>query len=161
MNYKIGLKLWSINENYLEEAQRLFNKGLCQYIELYVVPGRTHEFLDMWTKLEVPYVIHAPHFEHGMNLASKECRENNKKLAEETFLFADKLNADYIIFHPGFSGEIKETLFQLKQLNDKRIVVENKPYYSLVNGIICNGYSVEDIGFILAFRSLSVLEEIS
>jgi sugar phosphate isomerase/epimerase len=130
MNYKIGLKLWSINENYLEEAQRLFNKGLCQYIELYVVPGRTHEFLDMWTKLEVPYVIHAPHFEHGMNLASKECRE-------------------YIIFHPGFSGEIKETLFQLKQLNDKRIVVENKPYYSLVNGIICNGYSVEDIGFIL------------
>ena len=37
--YKIGLKLWSINTDYYyDEAKRLYDEGVFDYIELYVVP---------------------------------------------------------------------------------------------------------------------------
>ena len=38
--YKLGLKLWSINTDvYYEEAKKLYEKKLFDYIELYVVPN--------------------------------------------------------------------------------------------------------------------------
>jgi hypothetical protein len=45
--FNIGLKLWSTNENYIEEAKRLFDNGIYQYIELYVIPN-SFEKIDLW-----------------------------------------------------------------------------------------------------------------
>jgi deoxyribonuclease IV len=146
--FKIGLKLWSTNKNYIDEAIRLYDEKVCDYIELYIVPGSLDKYLTEWKQLNIPFIIHAPHHSHGMNLSVKESHNNNTTLANEVFRFADDLQSDVIIFHPGVNGNIEESARQIKLLNDNRIVIENKPYFGLKNDI-CVGYSHEDIKFLL------------
>ena len=146
---KLGLKLWSNNRNYYEEAKRLVKDCFCNYIELYVVPDTFDEFGQLWKSIAVPYVIHAPHYMHGMNLAKLECRASNDELATEAFAFADLLNAKHVIFHPGVEGDNEETIRQLNTWPDekkRRILIENKPFYSIHEPpLICNGHSPEAI----------------
>ncbi|MEI7474090.1 MAG: GNAT family N-acetyltransferase [bacterium] len=146
INY--GLKLWSINENYIDEAQRLYKENIYSYIELYAVPNSI-DLADKWAKLNIPIVIHAPHFEHGLNLSIAECFENNIKLLNETFKFADKVNADTIILHSGMSGKIEESINQLNKINDPRLIIENKPFKVKYNNLNCVGYTPEQIKLIL------------
>lgn len=73
--YKIGLKLWSINTDYYyDEAIRLYNDGVYDYIELYVVPNMT-DTIEKWKKLDIPFIVHCPHFAHGFNLAKIENKD--------------------------------------------------------------------------------------
>ena len=140
----IGLKLWSNNRNYYEEAKRLVVEGFCGYIELYAVPGTLDEFGPSWKSIDVPYVIHAPHLAHGMNLSRPECRTSNEYLAAEAFAFADLLNADHVIFHSGVEGSDDETIRQLNgwpEERRKQVLIENEPYYSDKSPLICNGHS--------------------
>ncbi|MFH1644461.1 MAG: TIM barrel protein, partial [bacterium] len=99
--------------------------------------------------LEIPFIIHAAHSAKGLNLAKKEFLNNNLKLAQEAFKFADDLKAETVIFHPGIEGDIKETVRQLKKIKDPRIIVENKPYYGIYDNVICNGNSPEEIKFVI------------
>ena len=147
--YKFGLKLWSINDNYIKEAIRLHEQGIYDYIELYAIPETYSSHINLWKALGIPFVIHAPHFSDGLNLAKKESRDNNLRLISETRKFADALKADKIIVHPGIAGKIEETIRQLKEINDPRFLIENKPYYALNNGLICNGASFKEIKAIL------------
>ena len=151
--YKFGLKLWSINDNYAQEAYRLFESNVYDYIELYVIPDSYDNYINIWTKLKsdlnIPFVVHAPHFKNKMNTAKKESFLTNINLANQTIKFADNLESEIIIFHPGIAGYIEETVFQLNKINDERIVVENKPYFALCDDLICNGYSPEDIKFVM------------
>lgn len=147
--YKFGLKLWSTNDNYKKEALSLYEQGIYHYIELYAVPGTYDTHINLWKNIGIPFVIHAPHFREGMNLAKKENRAGNMALISETRKFADALKADNIVIHPGIAGEKEETVTQLNEINDARILVENKPYYALDDGLICNGASVEEMQYIL------------
>jgi len=153
--YKIGLKLWSINKNYIEEAKRLYSENVFNYIELFAVPDSYNDFVYLWKELDIPYIIHAPHFSVGMNLAKKECFKKNIELAKETFKFAKDLSAKFIIFHPGIDGDIQETVGQLNKIKEifedlqDKILIENKPYYALVDDLVCNGNSPEDIEFVM------------
>jgi sugar phosphate isomerase/epimerase len=146
---RFGLKLWSFNDDYFSDACRFFDEGIYDYIELYIVPDSYERYCSLWRNLRIPYVIHAPHYENGMNPAILECEKNNMKLAAEAIEFANVLSSDTIIFHPGINGNIEVTASFFHKLNDKRIVVENKPYYSLVEGMICNGVTPEEIGAIV------------
>ncbi len=147
--FRFGLKLWSNNKNYVKEAVALYEKGIYQYIELYVLPSIDDTQVSMWKNIHIPYVIHAPHFRDGLNLAKKELKENNLLLIKKTQEIADILKADKIIVHPGIAGDIAETVRQLKEINDRRILIENKPYYALDDGLICNGATIEEIMFVL------------
>lgn len=148
MAYKCGLKLWSINTDvYYEEAKKLYSQGVFDYIELYVVPN-TLATLSKWKELQIPFIIHAPHFAHGFNLAKKEKEESNFKIYKEVKQFADELNAQYIIFHGGIDGDINETARQLAAFNESRALIENKPYVALPNkmgGEFCRGYNIDEI----------------
>lgn len=128
---KIGLKLWNINtDNYLKEARNLYEQGVFDYIELYIVPDNL-QTLEMWKQIDIPFDIHAPHSAHSMNLSKAELSQSNKKLYDEVKIFADELKTDCIIFHGGAGGDYKETAGQLKSFNDDRIFIENKPYETL------------------------------
>jgi endonuclease IV/L-amino acid N-acyltransferase YncA len=144
------LKLWSSNKNYIQEAQRLYDNGIYQYIELFAVPGTFDDVIGLWKELKIPFIIHAPHFREGLNFARPECLGKNKKLAQEALKFADALDAQQVIFHPGVDGDIKETARQLKQLFDSRMVIENKPYCSDDGKLVCNGFSPDEIAFLIA-----------
>lgn len=156
MSINIGLKLWSTNHHYLQEAVRLHHNARYQYIELFSVPGSFATHADKWIELKqslgITFIIHAPHFVQGMNLAKAECAENNMKLAREALQFADALDAQHVIFHPGFDGDDTQTAHQLKLINDPRIIIENKPYRASIHAPlklsrehVCNGYSPEVI----------------
>ena len=146
---KIGLKLWSTNKNYIDEAWRLYEFGLYDYIELFSVPDTYSETIENWKFLKIPYVIHGPHYTTGLNFADKNCFEKNVQLAQQAQRFADSLGADIIIFHPGVVGDIEQTIFQLNKINDSRIVIENKPYFAIIDNLICNGSSPQEIEKIL------------
>lgn len=152
MSLKSGLKLWSINTDYYyEEAKRLYLKGIFDYIELYVVPN-TIETLSKWKELQIPFIIHAPHFAHGFNLAKKEKKESNLAIYREVKQFADELDVKFIIFHGGIDGDIKETARQLAGFNEPRALIENKPYVALPNkmgGEFCRGYNPEEIQHVI------------
>ena len=87
--YKIGLKLWSTNTDcYYNEAIRLYNDGVFDYIELYVVPD-TLDTLQKWKKLRTlapcgrgqgEGLRKAAHFYSRQSLEySKELRKNLTK----------------------------------------------------------------------------------
>ena len=141
---KLGLKLWSVNTDaYLREARRLYAEGVFDYLELYVVPG-SQETLPFWEKLRndlsLPFVIHAPHSFHGVNLADAANSAANVKAFEETKRFADMLGAGKIIVHGGWCpvdgdpvAALDQLIAQLKPLADERFLVENKPYLPINN----------------------------
>jgi|SaaInlLV_10m_DNA_2_1039722.scaffolds.fasta_scaffold00617_15 deoxyribonuclease IV len=150
--YKLGLKLWSTNNNYIKESLRLYDLKTYQYIELFIVPGSYEKFATLWKKIKIPYIIHAPHSACGLNFAKRSMLKTNFQLAQETFVFAKALNASNIIFHPGTNGKIEETIYQLQKIVNPfnhKILIENKPYYSLNGKKICIGNSPEEIKLIL------------
>lgn len=146
--YKLGLKLWSVNtDRYYKEAVRLYENGVFDYIELYIVPNSL-EFIPVWLALKIPYIIHCPHFAHGFNLAKKNKRDYNLQIYEQVKKYADILEAKYIIFHGGIDGDIEETANQLIEFREKRALLENKPFIALPNsmgGNYCRGFNFEEI----------------
>lgn len=148
---RLGLKLWSVNTDYyLAESQRLYARGVYDYIELYVVPG-TLPALPAWQALAIPYIIHCPHFAHGFNLAKAEKRDSNRRIYAEVKQYADALRATRIIFHGGIDGSAEETARQLAALQEPRALIENKPLKALPNrmgGNFCRGYNPEEIAYI-------------
>lgn len=150
--YKIGLKLWSCNTDYyFDEAIRLYNQNIYDYIELYVVPD-TIDTLSKWEKMNIPFIIHNAHFAHGFNLAKRDHEKRNREIYEQTVRFADSLNARYIIFHGGIDGSIQETIRQLFAFNESRALIENKPFVALPNkmgGRFCRGATIEEISLIV------------
>ena len=146
--YKKGLKLWSVNTDfYYDEAIKLYDEEMYDYIELYVVP-ESLDTLKKWQKLKIPFIIHNAHFAQGFNLAIQEKSDRNREIYEQTKQFADKLNAQHIIFHGGIDGDIRETAIQLALFNEPRALIENKPFVALPNrmgGEFCRGYNIEEI----------------
>jgi len=128
---KIGLKLWSTNSNILNEAKELIERGLFQYIELMPIPKT--EILPFLDQLHnVPYIIHITTEKHGANIADKNKEEYNLKTIYNCIEWADKLNAKYLILHPGF-GLIDNAIKFLNKIDDKRILIENMPKVGLNN----------------------------
>ena len=148
--YKLGLKLWSINTDYyLKEAERLYNEGYFDYIELYVVPDSL-ETINQWKKLNIPFRLHAPHFDSGVNLALKEKEEYNFNIYKQVREFYNQLNASYVIVHGGIEGTIEEIVRQLKKINLGKMLIENKPYVGPTDPkLICRGNSIEEISYIM------------
>lgn len=147
--FKLGLKLWSTNDSYIEEAQKLYNEGFYDFIELFVKPGSYEGYSYKWKKLNIPFIIHAPHWFDGVNLAKPEAEAGNIEMIGQARKFADKLNADKIILHSGTEGDIKETARQIATMNDGRYLIENKPYEGIGGKIICNGSTPEEIKYII------------
>jgi sugar phosphate isomerase/epimerase len=155
-SFRIGLKLYSTNTDLIPEALLLKNKYF-NYIELYIIPGSYDETISAWNKFDVPYVIHAPHSFHGVNLARSECRGTNMHHVREVQGFADALDADVIIVHGGNNGNITETIEQLRLIDDSRVVVENKPSIGILNES-CIGWSASEFK---QFREAGVLHGIA
>lgn len=148
---KIGLKLWNINTDYYyDEAIKLYNNKVFDYIELYIVPGYL-DLIDKWKRIGIPFDIHAPHFAHNMNLSKKEYEKDNYAKYNEVKEYADVLGANVIVFHGGINGDYKETARQIKGFDDDRILIENKPYQPLrmTEDNRCVGSKYDEIKYII------------
>ena len=101
---KIGLKLWSTNIDVLPQVRVLYERSIFNYIELYFVPGTLEDIVKFWSSLEIPIIVHAPHFGHGFNLADKNLASHNFGIFKDVFRCADMLREDTIIVHGGNGG---------------------------------------------------------
>ena len=147
---QIGLKLWSINTDfYYEEAKKLYNQGYFDYIELYVVPD-TLNTLEKWKELDIPFILHAPHFMHNVNLADKDKLKYNKSIYAQVEIFRQELNTEHTIVHAGMNGTINETIRQLQIIKPQNFLIENKPYLPpLIPDYKCVGSTIAEIQKVL------------
>jgi len=144
----LGLKLGSPDLQYETAIKQLWQKNAFQYIELLAIPNSFQSTIHFWKQFEIPFVIHAPHAKHGMNASIKELEAENIEKIKETFEFANALNAEHIIFHPGTLGDINETVRQFLPFTDPRFLIENKPGIAF-NGNPCLGIEPEEIEFLM------------
>lgn len=144
-NIKFGLKLWSINYDFFNEARELIKKDIFQYIELMVVPDTE---ISPFQKIKVPYILHITSEKWRMNIANKKKEEFNLKTINHNIKWANMLNAKYLILHPGF-GLISDALEFLEKIDDERILIENMPKIGLNNEKM-TGFTPEQIKKLMA-----------
>ncbi|GFM35145.1 TIM barrel protein [Desulfovibrio subterraneus] len=146
--FSVGLKLFSTNSQLIPLVQDIQDTGLFGYVELYVLPGTYRENINHFKHISLPFVIHAPHFGHGVNLANPLLRQNNVKKIEDARRFADKTGAEYIIVHGGFDGELAEVIEQVGLIGDSRFLLENLPFWGDA-GQRCIGSSPDSVSVAL------------
>jgi deoxyribonuclease-4 len=137
---KFGIKLWSTNSDLLDKAKELIENNVFQYIELTPIPNTK---ITPFLVYNLPYIIHITTERHGVNITDKEKKEINLKTIDNCIEWADKLNAKYLILHPGF-GQIDNTIEFLNKMDDKRILIENMPKVGL-NDERMIGYTAEQV----------------
>jgi endonuclease IV len=130
---KVGLKIYSSDPpSYLEERQ------FADYMEVLAVPGQS---VDKFKDYDFEYIIHAPHSLYNVNLASKKHQQYSLEATRQALTAADVLNAKIVVMHPGVVHGPEETSEEnlstfkesILQLADKRIVLENCPFYDKWN----------------------------
>ena len=140
MKINFGLKLWSTDQDMIGKAKELIENDFFQYIELMPIPDtKIAPFLEY----NLPYIIHITTERYGVNIADKEKKEFNIRTIDKCIEWADKLNAKYLILHPGF-GQIDNTIEFLNRIDDKRILMENMPKVG-INDDRMIGYTIEQI----------------
>ena len=137
---KFGIKLWSTNSDLLDKAKELIENNVFQYIELTPIPNTK---ITPFLVYNLPYIIHITTERHGVNITDKEKKEINLKTIDNCIEWADKLNAKYLILHPGF-GVIDDTTEFLNNINDRRILIENMPKVG-INDESMIGYTPEQL----------------
>ncbi|OEU41772.1 hypothetical protein BGV40_13110 [Methanosarcina sp. Ant1] len=145
MNF--GLKLWSTNQDMIGKASKLIEEDLFQYIELTPIPNTK---IDHFLSYDNPYTIHITTERHSLNIADRYKMDFNLELINNSLSWADQLNAEFLILHPGF-GELEDAIEFLDLINDSRILIENMPKVGLNNEKMV-GYSPEQIRELIGSR---------
>lgn len=151
---KFGIKLWSNdfvkNPNFVRQCVKSVKDGYFEYIELFVLPN-TYEDIHAKIKNElkdISVVIHAPHSGQGFDTGNRERFAQNCSDLKASQQYADLLNSNIIILHPGFEDSddcLNESIRQFKMFNDARIAVENMPYLCSSTNRILHGTSPAQI----------------
>ena len=126
---KFGLKLWSTNIEFIEEAQGLINDDYFDYIELTFIPVTK---IIPFIKNNISYILHMPTSNHGFNLGNDEKTVEKIKIIKKSIEWGNRLNAKYIIIHPGF-GSLDKSKEILKNIDDDRFIIENMPKIGIKN----------------------------
>lgn len=150
MKLKFGLKLWSTNTHLIQQAVKIIDEKVFDYIELFVVPDTLiSPFL-----IDIPYIIHIPHHKFGVNIGEVICKEYNLQKIKESIEWADKLNAYYLILHAGH-GSLDDAKDLLGELTDNRLLIENMPKVGL-NDENMIGYSPSNIKEMIGNRNMGL-----
>lgn len=126
---KIGVKSYD-DGKFLEHFRKK-----ADFFEILAIEGKNYEFTRQFSQF--PVVIHAQHYIFGSNPADKSKDEGNISSINFARKIADSTNAKRIILHPGVinnnsSSEDNAVSF-IKNLHDKRVLIENLPKYKDFN----------------------------
>ncbi|MGB2728979.1 MAG: TIM barrel protein [Halobacteriota archaeon] len=143
---KFGLKLWSTDTELIDQTISLIDEKVFDYIELFVIPGtQISPFM-----IDIPYIIHIPHEKFGVNIGERSKKEYNLQKIKESIAWADKLNAEYLILHPGH-GSMEDATDVMREVTDSRLLIENMPKVGL-NDEPMIGYTPEQIKKLMGER---------
>ena len=131
-----GLKLWSRNfinnKKLCKEVEKTLKEGVFDYWELFALPD-TYDVVkkDIESAFRgIRTVIHAPHSIQNLNPSDADSFSDNQRKLSDSQKFADLLDADTIILHPGVmmgKNDLEENIRQFKLFNEPRLTVENLP----------------------------------
>jgi deoxyribonuclease-4 len=140
----IGLKVYVTNAAYVKQAKKLFDEKVFDYIEVFLVAGKSLSCIADWIATGIPLAFHAAHSYEGFNPSLVSKYETNLQIAAELADVCLLYKPEYIVFHPGISGELSETIRQFNKIFDmfsilhNGAVIENKPILGM-RGEICIG----------------------
>ncbi len=152
---KLGFKLFSTNLQtapaLVKECAEFVATKKDMFMELMVIPDSSDDdFMKIKRQLgDVEVRIHAPYT--NFDTGNKEAETQNRKLIAISQKIADIFNSKTIVVHGGYGhGQkyIEETARQFKGFNDKRIVIENIPYYGS-EGEALHGNTAAAIAYIM------------
>ena len=126
----IGLKLWTNNVAYFEQAVSLFKEGKINFIELYYNDVLPVNYDSLRQLKNIPINIHATDnagFEKF--LIQKQELEIWDKIKE----LADFFKSNHIIVHPGREHTQETFKINLNKIDDSRILIENMPGLDINN----------------------------
>ena len=138
---KVGMKLWSINFDLYPDLVNYYREGKIDYLELLYIPGQEKN-IEILIENKIPIIVHSPSFGQKV-LFAQDSLEKSNAIIQQTFDFAQKLNANKVIVHPDI-GEKEIFLTFLKENCDKKMIIENMPKIA-VNDLICLGYSIDEM----------------
>jgi len=145
-NLKFGIKLGSNQTHLLQEVDSLIKNKVFSYVEILLNPNSLT--IQPFQEYEVPYVIHVPHENFGVNIGEESRKEYTFEMIEESIRWADALDASIIILHAG-TGSAKAAQLALSQIRDKRVILENMTVKGIF-GEDCLGYSAESISELMS-----------
>lgn len=122
-----GLKLWSGNVHFFEEAVERYHRREFDFIEFYFDPSHPMSEAAYRTFEGVPIGIHAPH-------ALDDFRFGEPELAiwDRTKALATSLESKTIVMHPGYLRTIPDVETferELAKVDDPRVLIENMPAF--------------------------------
>lgn len=124
--YKYGLKLWSTEYTSLHKAEVLIELGVFDYVELTRIPGTD---VSLYMECNIPYTLHAAPDKESTDLGNPDKVDQNLRMIDDYLFWADSLNAEHIILHPG-GGNIDNIIAFLSLIKDRRILIENMPQHT-------------------------------
>ena len=152
---KFGFKFFSTNfEKYsstIKECVEFATSKEDIFIELSTINNTPkEEYLRIKQQLDGLEVrIHASYI--GFDAGNREMEKQNREVLAKAQYAADVLNSKSIVVHAGYGHtqkQLEEAGRQFKLFNDKRIVVENLPYFDN-NGDELLVHSAEDVAYMM------------
>lgn len=130
-NIKFGIKIATQNFSFLPEIYN--NDELIDFIEIILIPEFNHDDIDIIKNIRMPYAIHLPNSNYGIDFGDINNNYKNIEFIEKINQFKTKLNPICYIIHPE-SGNIDLSIKNIKKLKIKPIAIENMPVKSLFGG---------------------------
>lgn len=148
---KYGIKLWSVNKIWFEEAVRLCQMNKVDFVELYIVPDSLN-LGELKLLKQITVFVHNTHCGHHFNLFELN-EEKIKFFQDQVLKTADFLESRFIVVHPGVGESSKVFRENIVKIKDPRILIENMPKIGFVGvlapeGALCFGHSKEQLEFI-------------
>jgi endonuclease IV len=127
---KFGVKIWSTNYDLIKKAKFHYLQKDFDYIEISAIIGSFNPNIHKALK-GIPVIIHCDvNYNDSLddvNLSMNANNHANVRSLKEAKLFADYLDSDIIIIHPGHGGSYKNINAILQKYPDKRYCCENMP----------------------------------
>ena len=140
-NIKFGIKIATRNFDLIPEIYD--NKKKIDFIEVILLPEFTSEDIEIIKNLEIPYALHLPNSNYGIDFGNLEHNTQNLDYIEKVNFFKGELSPFCYIIHPE-SGDIKLSIKNISLLKIKPIALENMPLKSLIEGNLL-GYDINTL----------------
>ncbi|MFX1256289.1 MAG: TIM barrel protein [Promethearchaeota archaeon] len=139
-NIKLGIK---ISINHFDLIPDVYeNDEIIDFVEISLKPNFETKDLDIIKKLKLPYAIHLPNSNDGINFGDIKREKNNIEFIqkiEQNIEILQQLKPICYIIHPE-SGDMNYSISNLMKLRIKPLAIENMPMKG-IHGEAMLGYN--------------------
>ncbi len=139
---RFGIKVWSTNKELLPLLRKHFELKEFDYVEISALRN-SYDEKSLSALKDIPAIVHIDN--NQVNFADKGLEKENHEAILEAQRFADYLDAQYIIVHPGYDGSAAQCNAIVAHAKDKRFCLENMPGKTVDLKHVCIGRTYEEL----------------